>query len=96
MIPDVSWMRSGLCREVDPDLFFTEGYGRPAAEREVIAKICNQCSVIFECREYAVNHPEPQYGVWGGLRERDLATLRFRVGQKPGFARKRPSDAQVA
>jgi len=38
-------------------------------ERESRAKaICEACSVIDECREYALENGE-QHGIWGGLNE---------------------------
>lgn len=99
MIPDLSWQDSGLCRETDPELFFSEGLSRPGWERQVIQVYCRQCPVIVECREYAVSHPDPQYGVWGGLSEREIGSLRAQRGVTVGFAarlKQRSKNAEVA
>lgn len=63
------WQYDGLCREVDPDSFFS-----PEAERgprrharEAAAKaLCARCPVIDACLDHALKVKEP-YGVWGGL-----------------------------
>lgn len=86
MTRDLSWMDEGLCRECDPDLLFTEGHQRASVERRVITTFCRRCPVISECGEYALTSVEPQYGVWGGMAEREIAYLRKRAGLNPGFA----------
>ena len=65
------WQYDGLCREVDPESFFSPEAerGTPKAQREAAAKaLCVQCPVIERCREHALAVREP-YGVWGGLSE---------------------------
>lgn len=79
-------MEYGVCRQADPDLMFAEGSGRPAAERHVIATLCRVCPVRVRCGEYALSHPEPQFGVWGGMGERELGRLRAAMGRSRGFA----------
>lgn len=86
MVPDLSWMDEGRCREVDPDLFFSEGHERGYWERQVINTCCSRCPVLVECREYALTSHEPQYGVWGGMTEREMALTRLTLGARPGFA----------
>lgn len=55
------WMGYALCVQVDPDLHFPEqGENARAAKR-----VCAQCFVRDECREYAVADPSLE-GVWGG------------------------------
>lgn len=69
------WQYDGVCRTVDPEVFFPPDSerGPVKARRELQAKqYCDQCPVIQQCREHALLVHEP-YGVWGGLtsRERD-------------------------
>ena len=97
MIHDIGWMDSGLCRETDPELFFSEGLSRPGWERQVIQVYCRKCPVIAQCGDYAVSHPDPQYGVWGGMTERQIGSLRAQGGRTVGFAaRLRNRDAEIA
>ena len=81
------WQYDGICRSVDPEVFFPPDSerGRVKARRELQAKqYCQECPVLNQCREHALLVHEP-YGVWGGLtaRERDrildttLATAPF-------------------
>lgn len=39
-------------------------------EQEKAKAICNDCSVIYRCRAWAIDNPEEQ-GVWGGLTEEE-------------------------
>ena len=56
------WKLDGVCRTVDPDLWFPE-----AGEFGMAAKrLCKTCPVIQECLQYALDNRE-KYGVWGGL-----------------------------
>lgn len=67
------WQYDGLCREVDPEDFFSPEAerGTPKARREEAAKaLCARCPVIEQCREHALTVQEP-YGVWGGMSESD-------------------------
>lgn len=68
---DVSWQDEGLCRAMDPEIFFsTEEEAREdRVAREDRAKdICARCPVLAQCREFALSTREP-YGVWGGMTE---------------------------
>ena len=65
-------MLQGLCRQVDPDLWFPPKSG---STREA-KRICNGyrgqggCPVRLECAAWALKNREP-HGVWGGLSELD-------------------------
>lgn len=61
----MNWQARGLCRNQPPELWFAADDSHDA----VIAKrICAQCPVKLECRQWALDHRE-QHGVWGGLTE---------------------------
>ncbi|TQC40153.1 WhiB family transcriptional regulator [Rhodococcus sp. WS4] len=67
------WRILGSCRKVESSFFFSpEGErGRDRARREAHAKrVCQDCRVLAECREYALSVAEP-YGTWGGMSEAD-------------------------
>ncbi|MBT0568597.1 WhiB family transcriptional regulator [Williamsia sp. CHRR-6] len=56
------WEADGLCRQVDPDLWFPE-----VGERDTAAKrICADCPVTGECLDWALATDE-RFGIWGGL-----------------------------
>ena len=84
------WRLLGSCRNVESSLFFSpEGErGRDRARREAHAKrVCQDCPVLTECREYALAAAEP-YGTWGGMSENDRRRhirRRQRGGGPPTF-----------
>lgn len=61
---DNDWTVSALCATRDPDLLFVTG----AAQREA-ARMCDTCPVKLECLSDALDN-RVEYGVWGGLTER--------------------------
>lgn len=87
------WQQLGLCRTMNPELFF-----HPEAERgpsrlariERAKTICAQCPVLPECREHALRVREP-YGIWGGLTEEERAALHRAQGRPP---RPTPQDPE--
>ncbi len=63
---ELAWMRDGACRNYPPAAFFpSDGVGVDAAR-----KICAECAVRPECREYALE-ARIAHGVWGGCSERE-------------------------
>jgi WhiB family redox-sensing transcriptional regulator len=62
------------CAGVDPELFFPDR--GDSGERAVA--ICHSCPHLAECREYGMDE---EYGIWGGLTERNRA--RVKRGQEP-------------
>lgn len=70
------WKLAGLCRQVDPDLWFpAKGDSNNPAKR-----ICKGtrftpgCPVRARCLEYALGNIEA-FGVWGGMGERERAAI---------------------
>jgi WhiB family redox-sensing transcriptional regulator len=62
---DIDWMLDGLCREIDPEIFYPE-HGPDVA---VAKDVCRVCDVREDCLSYALATEEP-FGVWGGLSTR--------------------------
>ena len=71
------WQRQGACLGAHPDLFFPErGQStKPAKE------ICKSCKVKEECLKFALDGSE-QFGVWGGMSERQRKRLRMGRARK--------------
>jgi WhiB family redox-sensing transcriptional regulator len=71
-VPPADWRERAACRRpgVDPEWFFPEqgGTTRPAK------RICQQCPVRVDCLDYAIATRQ-QFGVWGGLSERERRRL---------------------
>lgn len=63
------WEARGKCRTGDPELLFVEG----AAQNRAKA-VCAGCPVRTECLAHALDH-RIEYGVWGGLTERERRSL---------------------
>lgn len=71
------WQLDGVCRGLDPAIFFhPEGErGDERRERERVAKaICHTCPVMNECAAHALAVREP-YGIWGGLGEDERTAI---------------------
>ena len=65
----MDWSNQGACLTAEPETFFPVGNGGVALDDIAAAKaICNGCSVLAECRDYALSTRQP-FGVWGGLDE---------------------------
>lgn len=72
------WRDAALCAQVDPELFFpAKGEGTGPAGR-----VCRACGVRPECLASALAAGE-QYGMWGGLPERELRRERQRPVPRP-------------
>jgi len=88
--PDAwAWQQSGLCRQADASLYFSDDDERGLIKEGKIKQailICNQCSVLNECKEFALKTKQ-QYGIWGGLTEEQLNSER----RKRGRSSKSPS-----
>ena len=64
------WRDQAACRGADLDLFFP-GRGESA---EPARQVCARCPVRQPCLEYAITS-QIQYGIWGGLSERERREL---------------------
>jgi WhiB family redox-sensing transcriptional regulator len=93
------WQYKGVCRKVDPEVFFPPDSerGPKRLRRELDAKrYCQSCPVLNQCRDHALRMHEP-YGIWGGMtaRERELY-LRQRPASQPAEARRSPQKTRRA
>lgn len=71
------WQHDGSCLTEDSEIFFfSDGErGEFRKRHELKAKeICASCTVISDCRAFALEVREP-YGIWGGLSEEDRITI---------------------
>ena len=66
---NAEWSRSAACRDTDPVLLFAQG----AAQNRVKVS-CAGCSVKTECLADALDN-EIEFGVWGGMTERERRAL---------------------
>lgn len=71
MRPISEWQREAICKNVDPEIFFTGQGINPTAAR----KLCPQCPVQSDCLDYALLYDER--GVWGGKTQKERKSLAF-------------------
>lgn len=74
----VSWHDQASCRDADPELFYTpdtHDMARYFSQKQEAIAICEQCPVMEQCREYAIEAGE-QLGIWGGTTPRDREKIR--------------------
>lgn len=62
---------SALCAQSDPELWFPERGGSSVEAK----RICMRCPERVDCLEGALERSE-QYGIFGGLSERERARIR--------------------
>ena len=81
------WQAQGLCRGVEPEVFF------PISEEDAwrAKEICTACSVRESCLAFSLTNRE-RYGVWGGVTEKERQDL-FRRGVAQRVLAKALQDA---
>jgi WhiB family redox-sensing transcriptional regulator len=79
MIAD--WPSQAACRTGDPDALFVQG-----AEQNVAKRICRGCPVRYECLADALDN-RIEFGVWGGMTERERRALLRRHPNVPNWRR---------
>ncbi len=80
MIDDRSWTSFATCAQVDPEDLFVKG----AAQRQA-RKICFDCPVRRQCLVDALES-EVEFGVWGGMTERERRALLKRYPEVTDWA----------
>jgi WhiB family redox-sensing transcriptional regulator len=63
------WEQHGFCSKAAPDALFVRGAAQHAAKQ-----VCVDCPVIKECLADSLDN-HPQFGVWGGMTERERRAL---------------------
>jgi WhiB family redox-sensing transcriptional regulator len=66
---DSAWIFLAACREGDPDELFVQG-----AEQNRVKQRCTGCVVRTECLADALDN-RVEFGVWGGMTERERRAL---------------------
>jgi WhiB family redox-sensing transcriptional regulator len=67
------WVSRAACAGRDPEAFFPKKGGSTQFPKSV----CRRCPVRQKCLDYALDNRE-QFGIWGGLSERERRRLRAR------------------
>lgn len=63
------WAPHAACKHGDPDALFVQG-----ADQNVAKRVCRSCPVRYECLADALDN-RVEFGVWGGLTERERRAL---------------------
>ena len=82
---DITWLDRARCRDTDPDRFFVRG----AAQARAAIRMCQGCPVQERCLRYALEH-DIDFGVWGGLTERQRRALKRRQYAQRALSSTRP------
>ena len=64
-----NWAARAVCRTGCPDELFAKGAAQQSAK-----VICQRCPVVAECLADALDN-RTEYGVWGGMTERERRAL---------------------
>lgn len=70
---DREWAERAGCRGVDPQVFFVSG----KVQARAAVRLCQTCPVQEPCLEYALEE-QIDFGIWGGLTERQRRSLQRR------------------
>lgn len=68
MVWNENWSASAACKETSDELFVQ------GAEQNQAKRVCMRCTVKAECLAEALDN-KIQWGVWGGLTERERRAL---------------------
>ncbi|TXH39614.1 MAG: WhiB family transcriptional regulator [Actinobacteria bacterium] len=63
------WITQSACRDQDPDALFVQGAAQNRAKQ-----VCGGCVVRVECLADALDN-RIEFGVWGGMTERERRAL---------------------
>lgn len=75
------WTSRALCHTSDPDLLFARG-----AAQNLAKLVCRSCPVRTQCLADALDN-RVEYGVWGGMTERERRALLRRRPDVTSWAR---------
>ena len=78
---DVEW-HAAACKGVLVDLFYLETLSESLIHTPTLRRICRDCPILEDCREYALEHEV--HGFWGGLTatERQKLRPRWKAGSR--------------
>ena len=69
-----------ICAQSDPEMFFPENFQSPY-ETHAILRMCSNCPVFKQCREYSLKHDV--YGWWAGLTRAERKKIQQERGITP-------------
>src|SRR3954453_7733789 len=75
------WTPRAACRNADPDALFVQGAAQNRAKI-----ICRACPVRIQCLADALDN-QVEFGVWGGMTERERRALPRRRPTVPSWRR---------
>lgn len=75
------WTERAACRNGDPDALFVQGAAQHQAK-----VVCQSCVVRTECLSHALDN-RIEFGVWGGMTERERRALLKRRPNVQSWAR---------
>ncbi len=77
------WRNRAECLNEDPELFFPIGESTRQSQWQIdeAKRVCGKCAVREQCLNWALESGS-EYGVWGGLSERERRTLKRRAAYR--------------
>jgi WhiB family redox-sensing transcriptional regulator len=85
---DEDWRSRATCKYQDPELFFPVSDIGPGMAKQISSakSVCFACPVRPECLDWAESTGQ-EYGVWGGLDEKERRARRRKKTAKSHYGR---------
>jgi hypothetical protein len=80
-VEEVKWMKSANCAGTDTEAFFAPDDTRQYANKEMLTRICNACSVKSECVDYSLRYAVQ--GWWGNTTDKKRQIKRRQLNITP-------------
>lgn len=78
---EIEWMDKANCIGSDPEQFFTFGDNTMYENKPMLKRICDNCDVIAECRDYSLRYAVQ--GWWANTSEKIRRDERQRLRITP-------------
>lgn len=80
-VENIEWMDRANCIGTDTEHFFTVGDGTMYENKPILRRICSNCEVLAECKDYSLRYAVQ--GWWGNTSEKMRRDERQRLRITP-------------
>jgi|688.fasta_scaffold1008164_2 hypothetical protein len=74
-----NWMDEAACKNMEPEIFFTDTRRQISEEAQLALKTCNRCPVKKQCLDENIRE---MWGIWGGTTAEERQSGRVAFGKQ--------------